>query len=172
MEENKYETLETNVTPAEEVEESKPAEENVVIDEKAVVDETGIIAKETKVTGDITTKGHLLIHGEVLGNITANGNVVVTGKLAGDISCQNIKFSDCKAKTDVFAQGDVNIEKDTRVEGKIICKRITVDGMLKGDIEAEEVSIFQTAKVLGNIISKSLSMEPGAELQGNIRVVK
>lgn len=166
MENIKNETLETNDTPAEEIEEIKPVEENVV------VDETGTIAKETKVAGDITTKGHLLIHGEILGNINANGNIVATGKIAGDISCKNIKFSGCKAKTNVTAEEDVNIEKDTRVEGKIICNRISVDGMLKGDIEAEEVSIFQTAKVVGSIVSKSLSMEPGAELQGSIRVVK
>lgn len=172
MEENKYETLETNVTPEEEVMEAEPVEENVVVNENVIVDETGIIAKDTRVTGDIETKGHLLIHGEVLGNISANGNIVVTGKIAGDIACKSIKFSDCRAKTNVTAQEDVSIEQDTRVEGKITCKKITVDGMLKGDIEAEEVSIFSTAKVLGNIIAKSLSMEPGAELQGSVRVVR
>lgn len=43
-------------------------------------DETGIIGEETKVLGNIKTKGHVEVFGFVKGNIEAKGDVFVVGK--------------------------------------------------------------------------------------------
>ncbi|MGF6377057.1 cytoskeletal protein CcmA (bactofilin family) [Clostridiales Family XIII bacterium PM5-7] len=182
MDNKKKEVLDQNITPIEHVVENEQVVENepekeIIVEtepvrKNTIVDETGIIAKETKVTGDIATKGHLMIHGAVYGNISANGNVVVNGKVEGEISCKNIKFSDCKAKTNTTVEEHADIGKEAVIEGRITCKRITVEGMLKGDVEAEEVCLYETARVVGSIVAKTLSMEAGAELQGNVRVVK
>ena len=48
---------------------------------QGIKDEFGVIAKETKVTGNIKTDGHIVIEGSVRGNITAKGNVVVLGSV-------------------------------------------------------------------------------------------
>lgn len=138
-----------------------------------IVNEMGMIAHATKITGDISTQGHLTVLGEVEGNIAANGNVIAKGKITGDISCDNLEISGCDAKTNLNVKHSVTIDEGTRVEGQISCGKIAIDGIVIGDIEAEnEINIYQNARVKGNIKTKALGIETGAQLEGNVMVVK
>lgn len=138
-----------------------------------IVNEMGVIAQATKITGDISTQGHLTILGEVEGNISANGNVIVKGRITGDISCDNLEISGCEAKTNLNVKHSVTIDEGTRVEGQISCGKIAIDGIVIGDIEAKnEINIYQNARVKGSIKTKALGIETGAQLEGSVMVVK
>ena len=62
--------------------------ENEIVSE--IYDEMGVIGPDTKVYGNISTKGHVTILGTVKGDISANGNVIVKGIVKGKIICDNI----------------------------------------------------------------------------------
>lgn len=153
--------------------ETKAAAEAVKFDSETVVDELGVVSKNTKIIGDIITGGHLAVYGEVQGNITAKGNVFANGKINGDIACDNLKRAGCNLKTNLTVKNNITIADDTQVEGTISGGKIMVDGIVKGDINASEsVDIYANAKVVGDIETKALGIESGAELQGRINVVK
>lgn len=137
------------------------------------VDETGVIAANTKITGDIVTRGHLIINGEVEGNIKAAGNITATGRLLGDVTCENLKLTGCAAQSNLTVRGTIIMDESARVEGEIRCRAISADGFVKGNIEAaSEVSVHSHASIVGGIRTKSLSVDAGAQLQGSINVVK
>lgn len=142
--------------------------------EGAVVEETGVISANTRVVGNIGTNGHLAIYGEVEGNISARGDIAVAnGKIEGDISCWNLRMEGCVVKTNIIVKDQVVLGENTKVEGKIQCRDITIDGSVKGDIDAMgEVNIYKNARIIGNIKTKALGIESGAEIQGNLMVVK
>lgn len=157
-----------SVEPSPEVKESEKSQPK-----EMVAEETGVISKRTKVVGDIGTNGHLAIYGEVEGNISARGDIVATGKIQGDITCKNLKMTGCKVKTNISAKDVVILDEEARVEGKIQCKTIFIDGTIIGDIDAQsEINIYRNAKITGDIRAKALGIEAGAEIQGNIMVVK
>ena len=76
MEEEKKQQTEYEEPVQEETAEEEKNHEGVL-----PIDETGVIAANTKVTGDIVTRGHLMIYGEVEGNVTAAGNITATGRI-------------------------------------------------------------------------------------------
>lgn len=176
-EDQKVDTLEQQPQESETLEpsESKPSAKEVSATppREIVAEETGVISSNTKVIGDIGTEGHLAIYGEVEGNISARGDIIATGKIEGDITCSNLKMTGCQVKTNISVKEMVILDQNAKVEGKIQCKNISIDGNVKGDIDARgEVNIYKNAKISGSIRTKALGIESGAEIQGNVMVVK
>lgn len=137
------------------------------------VDETGVIAENTKVTGDIVTRGHLMIYGEVEGNVTAAGNVTATGRISGDIACSNLKLTGCRLKSNLTVKENILMDAESKVEGKILCSVLSANGTIKGDIEAtSEVQVHSSANITGGIRTKSISIDAGAQLLGSMQVVQ
>jgi cytoskeletal protein CcmA (bactofilin family) len=84
-----------------------------------------------------------------------NGSILIEGKFQGDIRTDDhlIVGSTGKVKTDIVA------------------RRVTVAGTLIGNITAsEEVSLLHTGKVLGNICTPKLTMEPGVVTEGKVTI--
>ena len=95
-----------------------------------------LIAKGTKIKGDIITEGDIRIDG------------ILIGKL------------DCKGRLVVGETGSI--------EGEITCKSSEIAGQVKGKLFiAELLSLKASSKVLGDIISGKLSIEPGAFFSGS-----
>lgn len=137
-----------------------------------VYDEMGIIAADTKVIGDIETKGHLTVMGYVQGNINAKGNVIIAGKIDGNIKCNNFYVEAGVLETNVEATGSILVKDDVTLKGSINCKDITITGTVLGDITASgKVGLASTAVVKGNIKAGSMGMELGAKLEGFIAIV-
>jgi cytoskeletal protein CcmA (bactofilin family) len=101
---------------------------------------TTIIGESTKVDGTVETKSAVRIDGTINGDITA-----VTGVIISEV-------------------GEVNgnIESPNG--------RITIDGIMNGDINAEAVSIGAKAKVAGAIKVKRLQVEDGAIVNSTIQM--
>lgn len=148
-------------------------EEKPVVESYQPVSEVGVISTMTTINGTVSSKGHIRIEGNVIGDVFAYGDVKVTGKVAGDIEGGNIELGGCIVDGDVKARGDVNIGKDSTLSGNMNGQLITIDGKIKGNVEASKgAHMSSTSLVKGSITSPTLSMSAGAELQGKVNVSK
>ncbi len=178
---NNKEVKEKNIKAADEIKDTEkryPKEsgslpEREVLSAAIPTSEIGIISKDTKIVGDIFTRGHLEISGIIEGNIDAAGNVTVSGRVSGDIKCGNFLLNSGFLKTNIMAREDVSLGEKSQIEGDIHCRSITVAGTVTGNIYAQEtVSIAETAAVRGSIAAKGLTVGMGAVLNGSIKMGK
>ena len=129
-----------------------------------LVDETGIIGEETKVTGDIQTKGHVEILGVVKGNVDAKGDVFVLGKVEGNIQCSKLYIGIASQNSNEMTGGIL--------KGNATCKDVTIAGTVVGDIHArDKVGLTKRATVKGNVKAASMGMELGAKLEGCVEII-
>ena len=93
-----------------------------------------------------------------------NTGVMIKGTLTGDgeINIDGIVDGDVKAQA-------VIIGLNGKVIGTVKAERVDVYGTLEGKIISEDVFLAETARVIGNIHHKTLSMEPGAFVEGDFR---
>ena len=89
------------------------------------------------------------------GRFYVNGSILIEGKFEGDI------------KTD----DQLIVGPTGKVRTDIIAKRVTIAGTLIGNIIAsEEVNLLQSGKVLGNITTPKLTIEPGVITEGKVTI--
>ncbi|HET6450074.1 MAG TPA: polymer-forming cytoskeletal protein [Spirochaetia bacterium] len=89
------------------------------------------------------------------GRFYVNGSIMIEGKFQGDIRTDDQLFvgPTGKVKTDIQA------------------RKVTIAGTLIGNISAsEEVTLLHTGKVLGNIVTPKLSVEPGVITEGKVTI--
>ncbi|MGA2977705.1 MAG: polymer-forming cytoskeletal protein [Spirochaetia bacterium] len=89
------------------------------------------------------------------GRFYVNGSILIEGKFQGDIRTddQLIVGPSGKVKTDIQA------------------RRVTIAGTLIGNVTAlEEVTLLHTGKILGNITTPKLSVEPGVITEGKVTI--
>jgi cytoskeletal protein CcmA (bactofilin family) len=89
------------------------------------------------------------------GTLDLQGSVRVDGKLEGNVD--NAQY--------------VTVSKNGFMKGNISAKGVVIIGTLEGDICAESVEILSTAKLNGNVRSKKILIEGGAEVNASIKVV-
>ncbi len=85
----------------------------------------------------------------VIGDLKSSGGVSVEGRVVGDITGRT-----------------VNVSAGGHVEGSIYAERVHIGGHVSGRVEAISVTIARTARVLSNITHHTLTIEPGAVVQG------
>lgn len=86
------------------------------------------------------------------GSIKARGNLRIDGTLKGDLICE----------------GRVVVGKSGLIEGQIKCQNAEIEGQIKANIVVSELlTLKATAKLQGDIITKKLSIEPGANFTGS-----
>ena len=149
-------------------EEPKPVVENY-----QPLSEVGVISPLTTINGTVSSKGHIRVEGSVIGDVFAYGDIKVTGKVAGDIEGGNIELGGCIIEGDIKARGAVNIGRDSTLTGNMAGQLITIDGKIKGNVEAAKgAHMSSTSLIKGSISAPTLSMSAGAELQGKVNVAK
>tara|TARA_A100001234_G_scaffold221532_1_gene238165 strand:- start:6831 stop:7247 length:417 start_codon:yes stop_codon:yes gene_type:complete len=88
----------------------------------------------------------------ILGDINSNGDIRVDGTLKGSIK----------------TEGKVVLGKEGVVEGDVICQNADISGVIKAKITVSNLlSLKDTAKLKGDIVTNKLSIEPGAEFTGS-----
>jgi cytoskeletal protein CcmA (bactofilin family) len=89
------------------------------------------------------------------GRFSVNGSILIEGKFTGDI------------RTD----DHLIVGPSGKVRTDIVARRVTVAGTLIGNIAAsEEVTLLHTGKVLGNITTPKLTVEPGVVTEGRVSI--
>ncbi len=85
----------------------------------------------------------------ILGDLESEGDVQVDGRVNGDL----------RTRTVTIGQG-------ATINGAITGETIKIAGTVNGEIRGSTVVLTATAKVVGDIHHKSLSIDAGAFLQG------
>lgn len=85
----------------------------------------------------------------VTGDIVGDGELLVEGRLVGSIRC--------KALT---------IGEGGSVQGRIVADSVLVKGEVEGEVEAEQVTLAKTARVIGDVRHAVLAVDAGAVVEG------
>ena len=89
------------------------------------------------------------------GRFQVNGSILIEGKFQGEI----------------HSNDQLTIGPTGRVKTDITARQVTVAGTLIGNITAtEEVSLLQSGKILGNITTPKLKVEPGVITEGKVTI--
>ena len=86
------------------------------------------------------------------GNLDSDGEVQVDGLIQGDIKCLRL-----------------SIGQNGKIVGAVQAERVLIRGCIDGQIRAQEVTLTRTAQVKGDIHHETLSIEPGAKIDGHCR---
>ncbi len=86
------------------------------------------------------------------GSIVSQGEVQVDGNIEGDIRASSLTIGNTGAVT-----------------GEVVAETVIVRGSVKGQVRGKKVQLCTGAKVEGDITHASLSIEPNAIFEGQVR---
>ncbi|PKP39901.1 MAG: cell shape determination protein CcmA [Bacteroidetes bacterium HGW-Bacteroidetes-15] len=88
---------------------------------------------------------------EIHGDIICNGDLRIDGTLIGNIS----------------AKGKIVVGETGKIKGEMTCKNTDISGLVDGKlIVAELLSLKTSAKVIGDMTTSRLAIEPGSRFTG------
>lgn len=101
--------------------------------------------------------------------------MILIGKsfvIKGQVSCDGDLYIDGQVEGSVDPRGNrLTIGPEGRLKANVIARAVVVRGRLEGNIQAtERVDLKQSAYVVGDIVTQSISIEPGAQIKGSIEV--
>jgi cytoskeletal protein CcmA (bactofilin family) len=92
---------------------------------------------------------------DITGDIKSNGDIRIDGTLKGNLS----------------TKGKVVIGPTGKVHGEVFCKNSEVSGIVEGKITVGQLlNLKASSKIIGDIATSKLSVEPGAIFSGNCKM--
>ena len=91
--------------------------------------------------------------------------------LEGDLTAQNSVKIDGRIKGTLRAEGRAIIGTTGVVQGDVHAPDLLVLGRLEGNVFAQRLHLQASARILGNIETQSLQVDPGAHYQGSVTMV-
>jgi cytoskeletal protein CcmA (bactofilin family) len=107
---------------------------------------------ESKPRSDANSPSIVASDMKFVGNVTSEGEIQVDGHVEGDVQC-----------------GSVTVGQSGVIKGNVKADSALVRGRITGEINARSVSLTKTAHVLGDVLHESLTVEPGADINGHCR---
>ena len=88
---------------------------------------------------------------EITGDIICSGDLRIDGILSGNIT----------------SKGKVVVGETGKIRGEINCKNSDISGVIEGKVTVVELlSLKTTARVIGDITTSKLAIEPGSKFTG------
>jgi len=92
---------------------------------------------------------------DITGDIKSNGDIRIDGALRGNLN----------------TKGKVVIGPTGKVSGEVICKNSEVSGIIEGKIIVGQLlNLKASSKIMGDIVTVKLSIEPGAIFSGTCKM--
>jgi cytoskeletal protein CcmA (bactofilin family) len=92
---------------------------------------------------------------EIIGDIISSGDIRIDGSLKGNLN----------------TKGKVVIGTTGKVSGEVMCKNSEVSGVVEGKISVSQLlNLKASSKILGDIATSKLSIEPGAKFSGSCKM--
>lgn len=85
----------------------------------------------------------------IVGDLTSEGEIEVQGTVEGNIRSRR-----------------VIVGESGQVHGEIVAEAVEIRGSVRGPVVAASVTVARTARVIGHITHRELTIEPGAYLEG------
>lgn len=93
----------------------------------------------------------------VSGNVKFAGGLRVDGVIIGDVSMADEKH------------GTLIVSEKARIEGKVMCSHLILNGEIRGPIEISQyVELQAKSRIVGDLAYKTLEMHPGAIIEGHL----
>lgn len=149
---------------------SKPLETANIISSSEDTSTT-VISRTMVIVGELSSTGDIDIYGDIKGTVKTDGDIKATGKVIGDMKGNSLTLNGCTIQGNITAQGNVTIGLNTIVVGDIIADSIKLNGKVKGNLAIAKMSEFlESALLVGDVNSQTISMSQGAKLHGNVSV--
>ncbi len=101
-------------------------------------------------------------------NIIGAGTTIV-----GDVNCPGDIRIDGNLTGNLNVQGKIVIGVSGMIKGEIACKNSEIEGKIEGRITVSELlSLKSTSSILGDISTRKLAIEPGANFTGNCKMAQ
>ncbi|HEX2581083.1 MAG TPA: polymer-forming cytoskeletal protein [Dongiaceae bacterium] len=110
------------------------------------------MTQEKEIRGGETPLSLIASDMRIDGNLSCPGSLHVEGRVEGDIQCK-----------------DVVVGENAVVSGNISGETVRISGTVEGHLKADSVTLARTARVRGDIVHKSLTIEQGAHFEGMCR---
>lgn len=92
----------------------------------------------------------------IVGDVQANGDFRMDGVIQGDLTLN----------------GKLVVGESGTITGNVICQNANVIGTILGNVTVkEQLALYATANVKGDILIGKLSIEPGATFSGSCRMI-
>jgi cytoskeletal protein CcmA (bactofilin family) len=88
----------------------------------------------------------------ITGNVVTSGELQLDGTVEGDIKC-----------------GGVTIGESGKLHGALLADHATIRGEVKGGVRAKNLVLERTARVTGDVLHESISIEAGAQVEGRFQ---
>ena len=87
-----------------------------------------LIAKGTRITGDIASDGDLRVDGEITGNLETKGRLVIgaSGKIEGEIRCKSSEIAGTH-KGKLFVAELLSLKASSNVTGDIVTGKLSIE---------------------------------------------
>lgn len=133
-----------------------------------------IITESMSVTGNIKSDSLIVLEGKVKGNITTSDNIetFVSSFVEGDIKANSAMLGG-EVKGNINCESSVSIDINTKITGDVDAYDIKIAGKVVGNVTARNsVSLKENAVVEGNVSCVIVSIEAGAKIDGNFKMIK
>lgn len=92
---------------------------------------------------------------DITGDIISNGDIRIDGSVTGTLN----------------TKGKVVIGPTGKIRGEVVCKNSEISGIIEGKITVSQLLNLKTScRILGDIATSKLSIEPGAKFSGNCKM--
>jgi cytoskeletal protein CcmA (bactofilin family) len=94
---------------------------------------------------------------DITGDIISNGDIRIDGTVSGMLN----------------TKGKVVIGPTGKIKGEVVCRNSEISGVIEGKITvAQLLSLKSSSRILGDISTSKLSIEPGAKFSGNCKMTE
>lgn len=126
----------------------------------------------TVINGSISVKTDIVIEGRITGDVSAKNNVDISGKIDGNIDGDMVAINGGYVIGNVTAKSDFTSDSSAVIIGDIVAQNFRSDGKVKGNLKiGETISLSGNAVVFGNVTSKSINIQDGAVIKGNLQIL-
>ena len=87
----------------------------------------------------------------ITGNVAASVDLHIDGKIDGDLKCANL------------VQGEAS-----EIKGAVTADTAKIAGLLDGSIEAKTLIVHATARITGDVIYETITIENGVKVEGKL----
>jgi cytoskeletal protein CcmA (bactofilin family) len=109
-------------------------------------------------TPELAAAGHLTISHTIRGEISGREDLYVDGEVEGKVHLEDAK---------------IVIGPNGRVNADVEAREILVLGKVKGNLHGRDsVTIGRTGNVIGDVVTRYISVEDGAQVQGSLDVTR
>jgi cytoskeletal protein CcmA (bactofilin family) len=110
---------------------------------------------------------------QLSGSATGNSGEAISSILDKEMRLTGELRFKGKARLDGMVEGNVKgdhlvLSESGKVHGDLELISLICHGTVEGNIKAQQVTAHRTASVHGNLVAASLTVEPGARLNGEI----